>query len=72
MTFSTETDLFVEVVDRFGMLASGSSGLQGEWPKVALTLAEDGLWYPDAFVDDEEARMHVIVKLFGAMRSGTG
>ncbi|HZG30869.1 MAG TPA: HipA domain-containing protein [Ensifer sp.] len=57
------TDLFVEVVDRFGMLASGSSGLQGEWPKVALTLAEDGLWYPDAFVDDEEARMHVIVKL---------
>jgi serine/threonine-protein kinase HipA len=57
------TDLFVEVVERFGMLASGSSALQGEWPKVALTLAQDGLWYPDAFVEDDEARMHVIVKL---------
>jgi serine/threonine-protein kinase HipA len=57
------TDLFVEVMDRFGMVASGSSALQGEWPKVALTLAKDGLWYPDAFVGDEEAVKHVIVKL---------
>ena len=56
-------DLFIEVVDRFGMLASGSSGLQGEWPKIALTLANDGLYYPDAFVRDDEAVRHVIVKL---------
>ncbi|PWJ93764.1 MULTISPECIES: HipA domain-containing protein [Mesorhizobium] len=57
------SDLFIEVVDRFGLLASGSSGLQGEWPKVALTLAHDGLYYPDAFVRDDEAVGHFIVKL---------
>ncbi|WEX75223.1 HipA domain-containing protein [Sinorhizobium numidicum] len=57
------TDRFDEVVDRFAMIASGSSGLQGEWPKVALTLAKDGLYYPDVFVGDDEAVRHVIVKL---------
>ncbi|KQU93132.1 phosphatidylinositol kinase [Ensifer sp. Root31] len=57
------SEKFIEVVDRFGMIASGSSGLQGEWPKVALTQAVDGLYYPDAFVKDDEATRHVIVKL---------
>jgi serine/threonine-protein kinase HipA len=57
------SDLFLEVVDRFGMLASGSSGLQGEWPKVSMTQAEDGLYYPDSFVADDEAVRHVIIKL---------
>lgn len=57
------SDRFDEVVDRFGMLASGSSGLQGEWPKVALTRATDGLFYPDTLVADHEAVEHVIVKL---------
>ncbi len=57
------TDRFMEVADRFGMLASGSSGLQGEWPKVSMTQAIDGLYYPDSFVSDDEAVRHVIVKL---------
>ncbi|MEX2693268.1 type II toxin-antitoxin system HipA family toxin [Rhizobium mongolense] len=57
------TDHFMEVADRFGMLASGSSGLQGEWPKVSMTQASDGLYYPDGFVADDEAVRHVIVKL---------
>ena len=57
------SDRFMEVVDRFGMLASGSSGLQGEWPKVSMTQANDGLYYPDSFVTDDEAVRHVIVKL---------
>ena len=57
------TERFNEVVDRFGMLASGSSGLQGEWPKIAMTLTSDGLYYPDAFVRDDEAVRHTIVKL---------
>lgn len=57
------SDRFMEVADRFGMLASGSSGLQGEWPKVSMTQANDGLYYPDSFVSDEEAVRHVIVKL---------
>ncbi len=45
------------------MLASGSSGLQGEWPKVSMTQATDGLYYPDSVVSDDEAVRHVIVKL---------
>jgi serine/threonine-protein kinase HipA len=57
------SDRFMEVADRFGMLASGSSGLQGEWPKVSMTQANDGLYYPDSFVADHEAQRHVIVKL---------
>ncbi|WP_416797461.1 type II toxin-antitoxin system HipA family toxin [Ciceribacter azotifigens] len=57
------SDRFMEVVDRFRMLASGSSGLQGEWPKVSMTQAADGLYYPDSFVTDDEAERHVIVKL---------
>ncbi len=57
------SDRFMEVADRFGMLASGSSGLQGEWPKVSMTQANDGLYYLDSFVTDDEAMRHVIVKL---------
>lgn len=57
------SDRFMEVADRFGMLASGSSGLQGEWPKVSMTKASDELYYPDSFVNDDEAVRHVIVKL---------
>ncbi|ASW04693.1 type II toxin-antitoxin system HipA family toxin [Rhizobium sp. 11515TR] len=57
------SDRFMEIADRFGMLASGSSGLQGEWPKVSMTKAKDGLYYPDSFVTDDEAVRHVIVKL---------
>ena len=57
------SDRFMEVADRFEMLASGSSGLQGEWPKVSMTQANDGRYYPDSFVTDDEAVRHVIVKL---------
>jgi serine/threonine-protein kinase HipA len=57
------SDRFMEVADRFAVLASGSSGLQGEWPKVSMTQANDGLYYPDSFVTDDEAVRHVIVKL---------
>lgn len=57
------SDRFMEVADRFGMLASGSSGLQGEWPKVSMTQANDGHYYPDSVVSDDEAVRHVIVKL---------
>jgi serine/threonine-protein kinase HipA len=57
------SDRFMEMADHFAMLASGSSGLQGEWPKVSMTQANDGLYYPDSFVTDDEAMRHVIVKL---------
>jgi serine/threonine-protein kinase HipA len=58
----TRSARFVELVDAYSMLASGSSGLQGNSPKVAMTLSADGLWYLDSTVDDDEAREHVIVK----------
>jgi len=56
-------DRFADVVDRYGGLASGSSGVQGDWPKLLLTQATNGQWYPDPLVRDEDARAHVIVKL---------
>lgn len=57
------TDAFLWVAERFALVASGSSGVQGEWPKILMTCAADGLWYPDSIVPDVDARRHVIVKL---------
>ena len=57
------TDRFRNFVERFGLLASSASSVQGAWPKMLLTRAEDGLWYPDAPVPAARARDHVIVKL---------
>lgn len=65
------SDRFLEVADYYAMVASGSSGLQGEWPKIAMTQASGGLWYPDPVVPDADARDHVIVKLSrGQARDG--
>jgi len=58
-----KTPVFQEVADRYAMIASGSSGLQGEWPKIAMARGRDGLWYPDPVIPDGEATGHVIVKL---------
>ncbi|WP_395453963.1 type II toxin-antitoxin system HipA family toxin (plasmid) [Azospirillum melinis] len=54
---------FQDMAGRFALIASGSSGVQGEWPKLLLTRKDDGLWYPDSLVGDDEARDHVIVKM---------
>lgn len=60
----TKSEKFLDVVDRFTYLASGSSGVQGEWPKALMTRSGvDGLWYPDPFVDTNDGIEHVIVKL---------
>ena len=59
-----KSDKFMDVVDRFTHLASGSSGVQGEWPKALMTRSRrDGLWYPDPFVATEDGAEHVIIKL---------
>lgn len=58
-----DSEAFREMADRFALLASGSSGVQGDWPKILLTQAKDGLWYPDSIVNHEDARDHVIVKM---------
>tara|TARA_R110002167_G_C12701956_1_gene653658 strand:- start:519 stop:1853 length:1335 start_codon:yes stop_codon:yes gene_type:complete len=57
------TDAFMAAVDQYGLVASGSSGVQGEWPKILMTQSSDNLWYPDPCVADEGAKSHVIVKL---------
>ena len=38
---------FSEYLASHGLFVAGSSGVQGEWPKVLLTRAEDGLLYLD-------------------------
>ncbi|WP_027555872.1 type II toxin-antitoxin system HipA family toxin [Bradyrhizobium sp. Cp5.3] len=63
------SDAFLEVADRFSMLASGSSGLQGDWPKVSLTRSRDGLWYPNSMVQDGDGVDYIIAKL---LRSDEG
>lgn len=67
----TRSDRFRDVVNRFALLASGSSGVQGEWPKALMTRrASDGCWYPDPFVPDEDAAEHRIVKLLRSTDEG--
>ena len=59
-----KTDDLLDIVDRFAHLASGSSGVQGEWPKALMTRSgKDGLWYPDPFVETQDGTEHVILKL---------
>ena len=58
---------FTEYLASHGLFVAGSSGVQGEWPKVLLTRADDDLLYLDHSLPDERAREHYIVK-FGRGR----
>lgn len=53
---------FLESLSSFGLFISGSSGVQGEWPKLLLTQAKDGLFYLDHTLPDEQAVQHWLVK----------
>jgi len=55
-------DEFAEYLATHGLFVAGSSGVQGEWPKVLLTRAEDGLLYLDHTLPDARAVEHFIVK----------
>ena len=55
-------DDFAEFLASHGLFVAGSSGVQGEWPKILLTRAEDGLLYLDHTLPDARAREHYIVK----------
>lgn len=57
------SDAFVELATSLPWACPSAVCLQGEWPKLQLTMAEDGLLYPDAAVADEDARQRYIVKL---------
>lgn len=53
---------FNEYLAQHGLFLAGSSGIQGEWPKILLTRAHDGLFYLDHTLPDEQAQAHFIVK----------
>ena len=53
---------FNEYLAQHGLFLAGSSGVQGEWPKILLTRARDGLFYLDHALPDEQAEKHYIVK----------
>ncbi len=53
---------FNEYLAQHGLFLAGSSGIQGEWPKILLTRAHDGLFYLDHSLPDELAQAHFIVK----------
>jgi serine/threonine-protein kinase HipA len=53
---------FNEYLAQHGLFLAGSSGVQGEWPKILLTRANDGLFYLDHTLADQQAQEHFIVK----------
>lgn len=53
---------FAEYLAAHGLFVAGSSGVQGEWPKILLTRARDGLLYLDHTLPDNQASEHYIVK----------
>ncbi|CAH2906446.1 MAG: conserved hypothetical protein [uncultured Paraburkholderia sp.] len=53
---------FTETMHIHGMLAGGTTGVQGAAPKFLLTKARDGLWYGDGILPDKHATAHYIVK----------
>lgn len=59
---SDRSDDFMHYLSLHGLFVAGSSGVQGEWPKLLLTRATDGLLYLDHTLPDAEAVEHFIVK----------
>lgn len=57
------TDRFRDIAETYAFVAPGSSGIQGEWPKILLTRRPDGTWLPDSLVPDRLATDHAIYKL---------
>lgn len=53
---------FIESLASFGLFVGGSSGVQGEWPKLLLTQAHDDLFYLDHTLEDSHAKKHWLVK----------
>lgn len=59
----TRSEAFVEFATALPWEAPSSVCLQGERPKFQLTMAADGLLYPDGSVPDADARQRYLVKL---------
>jgi serine/threonine-protein kinase HipA len=59
---AARSDDFTDYLSMHGLFVAGSSGVQGEWPKILLTRGKDGLLYLDHALPDAEAAQHYIVK----------
>lgn len=53
---------FIEALASYGQFVAGSSGVQGEWPKLLLTQGIDDLFYLDHTISDVDAKKHWLVK----------
>lgn len=56
------SEKFIESLSAFGLFIAGSSGVQGEWPKLLLTQGHDDLFYLDHTLPDGQAKKHWLVK----------
>lgn len=56
------SDSFLESLAAFGLFISGSSGVQGEWPKLLMTQGKNDLFYLDHTLPDDEAKQHWLIK----------
>jgi serine/threonine-protein kinase HipA len=59
----TRDQHFLEYAYEQGAAIGGATGAGGEAPKLLMTQGADGLLYPDAVLDDEQAREHWFIKL---------
>jgi serine/threonine-protein kinase HipA len=59
---AARSDDFLEFLASHGLFVAGSSGVQGEWPKILLTEAHDGLFHLDHTLPDSQAAAHWLVK----------
>ncbi len=59
---ATRGERFTEHLASNGLFVAGSSGVQGEWPKILLTEDKHGLLHLDHLLPDSEAHRHYIVK----------
>jgi serine/threonine-protein kinase HipA len=59
---SARVEDFSEHLAQHGLFVAGSSGVQGEWPKLLLTQDRQGLLHLDHTLPDAEAARHFIVK----------
>lgn len=64
-------DAFAELARDSAAVASGTSGVQGAWPKLLLTQDRQGRWRPDPMVPDAEAAEHAIIKWVGDRHEAT-
>ncbi|WGZ95099.1 MAG: HipA domain-containing protein [Candidatus Thiothrix putei] len=53
---------FAEHLANHGLFVAGSSGVQGEWPKLLLTENHAGQFFLDHTLPDAEAKQHWLVK----------